>query len=132
MYLLIGKPYQYIRILFVPVINLILAYSNCDIHYKADIKGGILILHNALGVVISGLAQIGSNITLAGGNVIGARPGTLSGDIIIGDDCIMGANAVILGPIKLANRINVGAMACVVNDCESAGATLVGVPAKMI
>lgn len=132
LFLFLGKPYQFIRIIFLPIFNLIQSYSNIDISYKADIKGGILVLHPSVGVVISGLSVIGSNITLTGGNVIGARDGCKYGDIQIGNDCNLGANAVILGPIKLGNNINIGASACVLKSFEQDFLTLVGVPAKSI
>jgi serine acetyltransferase len=76
------------------------------------------------------LAVIGKNLTLTGGNIIGAKPGCKYGDIHIGDNCTLGANAVILGPIKLANGIKLGACACAVIDCLVENAALVGVPAK--
>lgn len=129
--LVIGKYYKVVRIPLLPLFNLLQSYSNTDINYKADIKGGLLILHAAGGVVISGFAVIGSNLSLTGGNVIGSRPGSKFGDIAIGDGCNMGANAVILGPIKLGNHINVGASACAVKDCEVDHVSLIGVPAKM-
>lgn len=132
LYLLIGKPYEKIRIIFMPLINLVQAYSNLDLDYRSDIKGGLVVLHPSVGVVISGLSIIGENFTLTGGNVIGARPGCKYGDIQIGDNCTLGANAVLLGPIKLSNGINVGASACAVKDCLVENATLVGVPAKQI
>ena len=73
LYLLFPKVYGIIRVPFIPVFNLIQMYSNLDIHYKADIKGGLLILHPSVGIVISGQAKIGKNLTLTGGNVIGAK-----------------------------------------------------------
>ncbi len=42
----------------------------------------------------------------------------------------MGANAVIIGPIILGNRIQIGASACVVSNYGSDNLLLVGVPAK--
>lgn len=132
LFLLIGKPYSIIRVLFIPFFNLIQAYSNMDINYKADIKGGLLVLHPSVGVVISGLSVIGENLTLTGGNVIGGRAGTKEKGIIMGDRCHLGANAVVLGPIVLGNRINIGASACVINSCEIDNTILVGVPAKSL
>lgn len=131
-YLLLGRLWAFIRILFMPLIYCIQAFSNLDINYKADIKGGILVLHPSVGVVVSGHSIIGRNLTLTGGNVIGGRGGTEYGGIQIGDNCGLGANAVILGPIKLGHSINVGSLACVVKDCLVDGTTLVGVPAKPI
>lgn len=132
LFLLLGKPYQYLRVIFLPFFNIIQAYSNIELHYKSDIKGGLLILHPSVGVVISGLSVIGQNITLTGGNIIGSKPGCKYGDIKIGDHCTLGANAVILGPIMIGNGVNIGASACVIKDCLFDNATLVGVPAKVL
>ncbi len=131
-YLLLGRPYEIIRVIFIPIFNLIQAYSNIELNYKSDIREGLLVLHPSTGIVISGLSVIGKNMTLTGGNIIGARPGCKYGEIKIGDNCSLGANAVILGPIKLGNGINIGASACVVNDCLFDNATLIGVPARQI
>jgi serine O-acetyltransferase len=132
LFLLIGKPYSKLRVFFIPIFNLIASYSNMDISYKADIKGGLKILHPSNGVVISGLSIIGENLTLTGGNIIGGRAGTKKGEIIIGNKCNLGANAVILRPIKLGNNINIGALACVIDSYETDNTTLVGVPSKSI
>lgn len=132
LFLTFGNSYSYVRILFVPLFNLIQAYSNIEIHYKADIKGGLLVLHPATGVVVSGLSVIGKNLTLTGGNIIGGRPDCRSGELIIGDNCELGANAVVLGPIQLGNGIKIGASACAVKDCLIDGSSLVGVPAKPV
>ena len=126
-----GKPYEIIRMLFLPLINLIQAYSNVEIHYKADIKGGLSILHPSMGVVLSGKAIIGSNLTLTGGNVIGISKKCIQGEFMIGDNCNLGANAVILGPVKMGNNIKVGALACVTKDFLESEVVLVGVPANI-
>lgn len=130
LFLLIGKPYSILRILLLPILNLLQAYSNIELHYKANIKGGILILHTSPGIVVSGLSIIGKNLTLTGGNIIGAKKGCKYGEINIGDNCTMGANAVIIGPINLSDNITIAASACVVKDCLLSNTTLVGVPAK--
>lgn len=129
-YLTIGPPYQFIRVIFIPIFNLIQSYSNIDLNYKSDLKGGINVLHPSNGVVISGFAVIGRNITLTGGNIIGAKPGCNYGDIKIGENCTLGANAVIIGPVELGNGILIGALACVINDCIEDNSTLIGVPAR--
>jgi len=130
-YLLFGRGYEIFRIILTPLYNLLYAYSNIEIHYKADVKGGIMVLHPSVGAVVSGLSVVGRNLTLTGGNVIGAKPHTKRGEIIIGDNCSLGANAVIIGPVKLGNTINIGASACVVKDCIADNVSLIGVPAKV-
>ena len=132
LYLTFGKAYGILRILFLPLILPMQAYCNIDIHYKAVIKGGLLILHPSVGCVISGAAVIGNNLTLVGGNVIGVKSGGGNVKIIIGYYCSLGANATVLGPITLGNYINIGASACVVHDFAKDHLTLVGVPAKKI
>ena len=132
LFLFFGKPYGYLRILFIPIINLIQAYSNVDIHYKANIKGGILILHPSVGCVISGKAIIGKNLTLTGGNVIGVGKKFNCNEFTIGDNCNLGANATIIGPLKIGANIKIGASACVVRDCLKDNSILVGVPAKVL
>lgn len=126
-----GKSYDVIRILLLPIRVLIQAYSNIDIHYKADIKGGLMVLHPSIGIVISNVSVIGSNFTLTGGNVVGVNKKCAHGELIIGDNCTLGANAVILGPLILADFIKVGALACVTKDCLESRVSLIGVPAKI-
>lgn len=50
---------------------------------------------------------------------------------IIGDDVIIGAGAVILGAIRIGNKAKIGANAVVLEDVP-AGATVVGIPAKVV
>ena len=130
LFLILGNKYQILRVILSPFLYLIQAYTNIDIHYKADIGPGLLILHSSVGIVISGRSIIGKNSTLTGGNIIGMsdRPGSF----IVGDNCSMGANACIIGPLKLGNNIKIGSCACVVKSYEQDGITLVGVPAKPI
>lgn len=129
LYKLLGKPYEIFRVILLPLFNLAQAYSNLDLNYKSDIKGGILVLHPSAGIVISGYSVIGSNLTLTGGNIIGAKPGCKYGEIEIGNNVSLGANSVILGPIKLGNQITIGASACVIRDCLNDNKILVGIPA---
>lgn len=116
LYLVLGKTYPIIRILFLPLILSMQSYSNIDIHYKSTIKVGLLILHPSVGCVISRAAHIDKNLTLVGGNVIGLKEDSSSVKFSIGDHCSLGANATILGPLKLGNGIKIGASACVVHD----------------
>lgn len=132
LYLGLGKTYKFIRIFFIPLFNLMQAYSNIDIHYEADIKGGIKILHPSTGIVVSGCSKIGKNLTLTGGNIIGAKGKCKAGDLKTGDNCTLGANAVVLGPIQLGNNINIGACACVTKSFAFDSITLAGVPASII
>jgi len=130
LFLLLGKPYSVLRIIFLPVIYIIQAYSNLDIHYKANIKGGMLVLHPSIGCVVSGQCTIGSHLTLIGGNVIGVKGKSTKELFVIGDFCEFGANATLIGPLILGNHITIGASACVINSQLMDNSILVGVPAK--
>lgn len=131
-YLLFGRFHGVIRLPFLPFMILWQSFSNIDIHYKADVKGGILILHPSLGIVISGRAKVGQKLTLTGGNVIGFSGNSKNKAFEIGDNCSFGANSVLIGPLTIGNKINIGAMACVTKSFTEDGITLVGVPAKKL
>ena len=131
LFLLLGDTYRFIRIPFTPIQLLIQSYSNIDIHYKANIKGGLSILHSSVGCVISGQAEIGKNLTLTGGNVIGFHKNNRK-EFVIGDNCSLGANATIIGPLVLGHNITIGASACVVKSCDKNNSILVGVPARIM
>ena len=49
----------------------------------------------------------------------------------IGNDVVIGSGAQIIGPIKVGNGSRIAANAVVVNDVPE-GATMIGVPAKVI
>ena len=132
LYLLFGKSYGVFRIPLIPIFNIIQAYSNIDIHYEADINGGILVLHPSVGCVISGQAIIGENLTLTGGNIIGTKKIGPRGSFVLGNNCTIGANATLIGPLKLGNDIIIGASACVTREYLIDGSVLTGVPAKSI
>ena len=130
LYLLMGEYYKIIRLLLSPFFLIIQFYTNIDIHYTSDIGPGLLILHPSVGIVVSGKIIAGKNLTLTGGNVIGMNENT--GNIILGDNCTLGTNACIIGPLTLGNHIQIGALACVVKSFKQDNLTLVGVPAKIL
>jgi serine O-acetyltransferase len=132
LFLLIGRPYRILRILLLPVYTIWQVYSNIEIGYRANIGPGIKILHSATGIVISELADIGANLTMIGGNIIGGKRGCKPGGIKIGDGCYLSANATIVGPVTLGNQVIIGANACVVKSFPQDKAVLVGVPAAPI
>ncbi|WP_300569530.1 DapH/DapD/GlmU-related protein [Flavobacterium sp.] len=131
-YLIFGRFYPIIRFPFTPLLMILQSFSNIDIHYKATIKGGMLILHPSVGIVVSGKAIIGKNLTLTGGNVIGLNGNSKNIDFRIGDNCVLGANATIIGPIVLGDHITIGASSCVVKNFPANNVILVGVPAVIL
>ena len=131
-FLLTGNYYRYLRVLFLPFFKLLQWYSNMDIHYEADVTGGLIVLHPSAGCVISKFSNIGANLTLTGGNIIGVKKACTKNQFIIGSDCTLGANATVIGPIKLGNNIIIGASSSVVSNFKENNIILAGVPAKVL
>jgi serine O-acetyltransferase len=131
-YLLFGKSWAGLRILLFPVFLILrmLSYSH-EIHYAARIGKGLKILHPSLGVVVTDKVIAGEHLILVGGNCIGGRKQITDGEFIIGDDVLLGVNAVVLGPLKLGNGVQVAPSSLVV-ESFSDNAVVAGVPAKVI
>ena len=133
LYLTFGNAYNYLRIPLSPFIFLIQAYSNIEVHYKANIKGGLLVHHASVGVVISAFFSAGEKLTLTGGNIIGINKAKLNeSEFKIGNNVNLGANATIIGPIELGSNIKIGSLSCVTKSFFEDNIVLVGCPAKKL
>lgn len=103
--------------------------TGAEIHLTAKIGGGLLIPHPN-GIVIHPNAVIGPNclifqqVTIGTG---GKKPGvpTLGGHVDVG------AGAKILGGVVIGDHAKIGANAVVLDDIP-AGATAVGIPARIV
>jgi serine acetyltransferase len=116
-YVALGRGYSVARVALSPVTFALRPWApRCEIHYQADLGPGLLVLHPALGVVVSAKTVAGKGLVLVGGNCIGSRGSIEHGAIRLGDDVSLGANAVVLGPITIGNGVRVGAGAVVVKD----------------
>ena len=105
--------------------------TGIEIHPAAQI-GRRLFVDHGMGVVIGETSEIGDDVTLYQGVVLGGislhegkRHPTL------GNGVIAGAGAKILGPITIGDGARVGSNAVVLKDV-AAGATMVGVPARQV
>lgn len=106
--------------------------SGIEIHPGATIGQGLFIDHG-MAVVIGETAIIGDDCLLYHGVTLGASGKQEEGrrHPKIGNRCIIGANALILGGIDLGDDVVVGANAVVTKPAQS-GSKLVGMPAKNI
>lgn len=111
--------------------------TGVEIHPGARIGNSFFIDHG-MGVVIGETSEVGDNVTLYHGVTLGgATVFTKNGKITakrhptLGNDVIVGAGAQILGPIKIGNNCKVGANAVVLKDVED-NQTVVGVPAHKV
>jgi serine O-acetyltransferase len=102
-----------------------------EIHPGAEIGSEFFIDHGA-GVVIGETAEVGNNVTIYAGVVLGGtnleqkkRHPTL------GDNVVVGTGAKILGPVTIGDNVRVGANSVVVIDVPP-NCVVVGVPAKIV
>lgn len=106
-------------------------WTSVDIHPGADIGRRFFIDHGA-GVVIGETAEIGDDVTLYHGVTLGGtswRKGKRHPTL--GDGCVVGAGAKILGPVILGQHVKVGANSVVIGSVPS-DSTVVGIPAKVV
>ena len=102
-----------------------------DIHPGARFGRGIMFDHGT-GIVIGETAVLGNDISLLHGVTLGGS-GKECGDRHpkVSDGVMIGANASILGNIRIGKCAKIGAGSVVVRDVEPQ-TTVVGVPAKSV
>lgn len=82
-------------------------------------------------IVVHGRARIGRNCRLQEGVTIGATDGSHEA-AIIGNNCYFGSGAKVIGAVRIADDVAVGAGAVVTRDILEPGTTWGGVPARKI
>lgn len=92
------------------------------------IAGGLYVPHGQ--VVIDGMVLVGPRCFLAPWTTIGVQSGDFHGPVLEGN-VFVGSGAKIIGGVTIGERARIGANAVVTEDVP-AGATAVGVPAKVI
>lgn len=92
---------------------------------------GLAIAHYG-SIVVNAHAKIGKNCRIHEGTTIGADGLDSEKAPIIGDNVYIATGAKIIGNIKIANNVVIGANAVVVKDILEEGTTWAGVPAKKI
>ena len=110
--------------------QIIRLFSGIEIHPGANIGKGLFIDHG-MGVVIGETTIIGNNVTLfqgvtlgGTGKEIGKRHPTL------GDNIVVGAGAKVLGDIEIGSNSYIGANAVVIKSVPP-NTTVVGVPGRI-
>lgn len=105
--------------------------TGIEIHPGASIGRRFFVDHG-MGVVIGETAEVGDDVLIYQGVVLGGT--SLKKEKrhpTIGNNVVIGASAIVLGPITLGDGVRVGANSVVVKSVPS-GATVVGVPGKIV
>lgn len=105
--------------------------TNLDIGINS-IDEGVLIYHNANGVVINENSHIGMNCEFHGNNCVGNDGIEIHKAPKIGNNVHFGVGACVLGDITIADGIWIAAGAIVVSSFLEPNIVIGGVPAKKI
>ena len=97
----------------------------CQIPPTAILEKGVNIGHG-IGIVIHQNSKIGKGTMIYQNVTVGSGKGP-----IIGENCILGCGSCILGDIVIGNNVKIGANAVVLTDIPD-NSTVVGVPGRVI
>ena len=101
--------------------------SGIELPCEVDVGRNFVIDHFG-GIIISGYAKFGNNCRIRNGVVIGTRRVEEKSVPIIGNNVDIGAGAKLLGPIRIGDNVLIGANAVVICDVPD-NSVAVGVPA---
>ena len=114
--------------IFFQVLYMRMASRNAGyIGRETILRGPLILPHGFNGIHISRFATIGKNCTIFQNVTIGSKGYDAP---VIGDNCLIGANAIILGNVKIGDNVKIGAGAIVVEDVPN-GVTVVGPKASI-
>ncbi len=106
----------------------------CEISTAADIGAGFAVFH-PFGLVVGNTVKAGKNLTLSMDVVLGGNIGKCREDgseqPIIGDDVNIAAGSKIVGPVNIGNNCLIGANSVVITDIPS-NSVAAGAPARVI
>jgi serine O-acetyltransferase len=100
---------------------------NCIIGRGAEFGPGLVLIHST-GVVINGQVRGGKHVYIEHQVTIGAERRESP---VLGDRVFIGAGAKIIGCVTIGSDARIGANAVVIDDVP-AGATVVGIPARVV
>ncbi len=121
---LVRKPFSMLYHLLFKTVQIL---AGIELPCEAEIGSNFVIDHSG-GIVISGYARFGNNCRIRNGVTVGLRRIDEPKAPWIGDDVDIGAGAKLLGPIRIGNRVAIGANAVVLCDVPD-DCIAVGVPA---
>src|SRR5271167_3480212 len=122
----------------IPLVPNLLTYCNLvlfglEITPRCEVGPGVFFAHTSGSVI--GASRIGSNVTIFGGVNLGAKELDMGFDPAlrpeVGDNVVLGTGSKVLGPVRIADNVTVGANSVVLRSVES-NTTVAGSPARKI
>jgi serine O-acetyltransferase len=105
--------------------------TGIEIHPGAALGPGLFIDHG-MGVVIGETTEVGRNVTLSQGVTLGGTSlERVKRHPTLGDNVVVGADAIVLGAITIGEGARIGAGSVVVRDVPP-HSTVVGIPGRVI
>ena len=102
-----------------------------EIPYTARVGQGVVIEHQS-GIVVTHASVIGDQCIIRQGVTLGIKSvRQRQGAPVLGRSVEVGVGAVLIGDVRVGDEARIGANAAVVTDIPS-GATAVGVPARVV
>ncbi len=95
---------------------------------SAGCFGEGLVIEHYGSIIVNPKSRIGRDCKIHGNCCIGSTGGYPDDSPVIGDHVDIGQNAQILGGIRIADNVKIGAGAVVVKDVLTPGVTVIGVP----
>lgn len=119
-----------IRLFYKIIHRILMVQTGIQIPLETKIGRGFRILHFGT-IVINPKTIIGDNFNIAQGVLLGGNIGKKSGAPQIGNNVVIGANAILLGNIKIGDNVLIAPGAFVNFDVPS-GSIVLGNPGKII
>lgn len=101
----------------------------CTVPPSAKLEKGVNFGH-PIGIVIHQNAIIGKNTLIYQNVTIGRKDLSSQKCPVIGENCVIGAGACLLGDISIGNNVTIGANAVVITDVPD-NSVAIGVPAQI-
>jgi serine O-acetyltransferase len=118
---------KFLSLLYSVLFKLVQIITGIELPCEVDVGSNFIIDHFG-GIIISGYAKFGDNCRIRSGVVVGLRRLDEKSAPVIGSNVDIGAGAKLLGPIRIGDNVLVGANAVILCDIPD-NSIAVGVPA---
>lgn len=98
-------------------------------HIPINVFGKGLHINHTGPIVVNAMSRVGDHCKLNAGVTIGENEGARP---MLGHHVYLGPGAKVFGDVRIADHVKIGANAVVTHSCDMKGATLAGIPARVI